>query len=38
MTILILSLPVLLILAAFGAELWILPRLRDRIGSHRTSK
>jgi hypothetical protein len=38
MTILFLSLPVLLILAAFGAELWILPHLRERIGSHRTSK
>jgi hypothetical protein len=38
MTILFLALPVLLVLAAFGAEIWILPHLRERLGSHRTSK
>ena len=38
MTILFLALPVLLVLAAFGAEIWVLPHLRARLGSHRTSK
>ncbi len=36
--ILFLALPVLLVLAAFGAEIWILPHLRERLGSHRNSK
>ena len=38
MTILFLALPVLLVLGAFAAEVWLLPHLRERMGSHRTSK
>lgn len=38
MTILFLALPVLLVLGAFAAEIWVLPHLRERLGSHRISK
>jgi hypothetical protein len=38
MTLFFLSLPVLLVLAAFGIQVWLLPLLKERIGSHRVSK
>jgi len=38
MTLFFLALPVLLVLAAFGIQVWLFPLLKERLGSHRTSK